>query len=69
MLTNKRWWKAAAIRVIKTFAEAMIPLIAVQVSIAEVQWSHVFGVAATSAVICFLTCLAGLPEVEEGEHE
>ena len=65
MLTSKRWWKAAGIRAIKTFAQAAIAAIPVAVSIVEVNWLHVLGMAAGAAVISIFTSLAGLPEVEE----
>lgn len=60
----KKWWKAAGIRAIKTFAQAAISVIPVAVSIAEVEWLHVAGVATAAAVLSLLTSLAGLPEVE-----
>ena len=65
MLFNKNWWKAALVRAIKTVAQTAVASIPVAVSIAEVQWLHVAGVAALAGVLSLLTSLAGLPEVEE----
>ena len=65
MLTNKNWWKAAAIRAIRTIAQSAIASIPVAVSIDEVNWLHVLGTAALAGVISILTSLTGLPEVEE----
>lgn len=68
---NKEYWlkwaKAAFIRACRTFAQAAVAAIPVAVSIVEVQWQHVLGVAALAAVLSMLTSLAGLPELEEGD--
>lgn len=64
-----RWWKAAAIRAIKTFAQTCIAVIPVSVAINEVQWIHVLGTGAVAAILSLLTSLAGLPEVELSEDE
>lgn len=58
------WSKAAAIRAAKTFAQTAVASIPVAVSINEVQWMHVLGVAALAAVLSLLTSVAGLPEVD-----
>lgn len=65
MLTNRKWWKAALVRAIKTVAQTAVASIPVAVSINEVQWLHVAGVAALAGILSLLTSLAGLPEVEE----
>lgn len=63
-----KWSKAAAIRAAKTFAQTAVATIPVAVSINEVAWMHVLGVAALAAVLSLLTSVAGLPEVDpEGE--
>lgn len=64
-LTNKNWWKAAAVRTIKTFAEVLISMVTVGQAFSEVEWLHVLSVSGVAALIAFLTCFAGLPEVEE----
>ena len=64
-LTNKNWWKAAAVRTIKTFAEVLISMVTVGQAFSEVEWMHVLSVAGVAALIAFLTCFAGLPEVED----
>ena len=58
------WSKAAAIRAAKTFAQTAVAAIPVAVSINEVEWMHVLGVAALAAVLSLLTSVAGLPEVD-----
>lgn len=66
-LVNKNWWKAAAVRTIKTFAEVLISMVTVGQAFSEVEWLHVLSVSGVAALIAFLTCFAGLPEVTEAE--
>lgn len=65
MLTNKRWWKAAFVRAVKTVAQTAVATIPVAVSVAEVEWLHVLGTAVLAGIVSMLTSLAGLPEVDE----
>lgn len=66
-LTNKNWWKAALVRTIKTFAEVLISMVTVGQAFSEVEWLHVLSVSGVAALLAFLTCFAGLPEVTEAE--
>lgn len=68
MITDKRWWKAAGIRAIKTVAQTAVALIPVAVSVEEVDWLRVAGTAILAGIVSMLTSLAGLPEVEEEER-
>ena len=61
----REWFKAAAVRALKTMAQTAIAAIPVQVSIDEVQWIHVIGTAALAGILSLLTSIAGLPEVEK----
>ena len=63
-LRDKIWWKAAGLRVLKTFAQAAVGLIPAAVTIAEVDWLTVLYTAALAAVLAFLAAFAGLPEVD-----
>ena len=65
MLFSKKWWKAAGIRAIKTFAQAAAGALAGSVFIHEVNWLSVLSAAGLAAVLSLLTSLAGLPEVDE----
>lgn len=65
--TAYTWGKAAAIRAVKTFAQAALAQIPAAVFIAEVDWIVVLGTALTAALLSVLTSVAGLPEVEESE--
>lgn len=60
-----KWWKAAAVRAVKTVAQTAVAMIPVAVSITEVNWLMVAGTAALAGVTSLLTSVAGLPEVEE----
>lgn len=62
---TKEWFKAAAIRAIRTVAQTALAMIPVAVSITEVNWLAVLGTAALAGVCSLLTSLAGLPEVEQ----
>lgn len=64
-LTKKKWWIAAGTRTIKTFAEAVLSMLTIGQAVMDVNWINVLSVAAGAALIAFMTCLAGLPEVEE----
>lgn len=66
---TKEWFKKTCIRTIKTVAETAVALIPAAVTINQVDWQTVIGTAALSGVICFLTCVAGIPEVEGTWHE
>ena len=65
MLTNKRWWKAALVRAVKTIAQAAVAMIPAAVTITQVDWLTVLGTAALAGAVSLLTSLAGLPEVDE----
>ena len=64
-LFTKKWWIAAAVRAIKTFAQTAAAAIGVSVLISEVNWLAVLSTAALAGVLSLLTSLAGLPEAEE----
>lgn len=69
MILTKEWWKAAGIRALKTFAQAMLGSIAVGAAISEIQWGYILSVSLVAALLSLLTSIAGLPEVEEKEDD
>ncbi len=63
---TKKWLKAAAIRTVKTMAETAIALIGTNtMGITDVDWLGVLSACALSGVVTILTCVKGLPEVQE----
>lgn len=69
VLTNKDWWKAAAIRAIRTIAQTAIAAIGTTALLENVNWLVVGSTAALAGILSLLTSLAGLPEVPEEETE
>lgn len=64
----KKFWRAAGIRALRTFAQALIPMIPVGIAITQVDWVMVLEVAASAAVLSIITSLATkLPEVDGDE--
>ena len=62
----KKFWRAAIIRAVRTFAQALIAVIPVGIAINQVGWAEALGIAATAAVLSILTSLATkLPEVDQ----
>jgi hypothetical protein len=63
---NKEFWKAAAIRAIKTVAQTAVSTIGTTALLTEVNWSVVISASALAGVLSILTSVAtGLPEVPE----
>lgn len=61
----ERWGKAAAVRCLKTAAQAAVALIGANaVSVLALDWPQIVGVSITAAIVSLLTSVAGLPEVE-----
>lgn len=67
---NKLWWKAAAIRALRTIAQTAVATIGTAVVLESVDWKFVVSAAVLAGVLSMLTSLGGLPEVpdEEGEE-
>lgn len=64
VLTSK-WWKAAAIRAIKTVAQTAVSMLTVGQLFTEVDWVGILSISGVAGIISILTSLAGLPEVDE----
>lgn len=61
---NRKWWKAAGIRAVKTVAQTAVATIGTGVVMSDVNWVAVLSAAALAGVLSMLTSVAGLPEVE-----
>lgn len=63
----KKWFVAAGIRAVKTFAQSLITLIGTDaINIVDLNWASILGISATTALLSLLTSIAGLPEIEKG---
>lgn len=60
----KVWLRAAGIRALKTFAQAMAAGLTVGASIGELDWGYLASCALVAAAYSLLTSIAGLPEVK-----
>ena len=62
------WLKAAGLRAVRTFAQALVGAIGAAVFLDEVRWIQALSAAALAAILSILMSIAGLPEVnEDGE--
>lgn len=68
-ISTKKWAKAAFIRAVKTFAQAMASMITVGAALNELDWKYIASVATVSALYSICTSFAGIPEVVEDEEE
>lgn len=67
MITSKKWWKAAAVRALKTVAQTAIATIGTGAVLSENNWLGVASAAAVAGILSLLTSLAGIPEVNDCE--
>lgn len=61
----KTWFKAAAVRAIKTVAQTAVATIGTSAVMGEVKWVMVGSAALLAGILSLLTSVAGLPEVKE----
>lgn len=66
---NKRWWKCAGIRAIKTICQTAIATIGTSAVLSEVDWIAVCSASVLAGILSLLTSLAGLPELEIEEFD
>ena len=64
-----KWWKAALIRAIRTFAEATLAYIGTgAIGLTDVNWLAALSAGGFGFVTAILLALTGLPEVEPDDH-
>lgn len=62
---NAEFWKAAAIRAIRTAAQTAIAAIGTSAMLSEINWAAVASTTAVATILSLLTSVAtGLPEVK-----
>ena len=61
---TKLWWKAAAVRAVKTVAQTAVATIGTAAVLGEVNWLMVGSAALLAGALSMLTSIGGLPEVE-----
>lgn len=65
-LKNSTFWKATAIRAIKTICQTAIATIGTASLLSEVNWLVVISASIMSGILSVLTSIVtGLPEVQE----
>ena len=64
-VTNKSFWRATAIRAIKTICQTAIATIGTATLISEVNWKVVISASTLAGILSVLTSIVtGLPEVD-----
>ena len=61
---NKKWWKAAGIRAIKTVCQTAVATIGTATVLEEVNWVMIVSASLLAGLLSLLTSVAGLPELE-----
>ena len=61
---TKRWWRAAAVRAVKTVAQTAVATIGTAAAMGAVNWMMVGSASLLAGVLSMLTSVGGLPEVE-----
>ena len=63
-----KWLKATSVRMVRTFASSMVALLpTTAVAFGEVDWKFALSASVTYTIVIFFPCLAGVPEVRDGE--
>lgn len=60
----RKWWKAAAIRALKTIAQTAIASIGTAAVLSDINWLMVGSASVLAGLLSLLTSLAGIPEEE-----
>lgn len=60
----KLWFKAAAVRAVKTVAQTAVATIGTSAAMGEVNWIMVGSASLLAGILSLLTSIAGLPEVK-----
>lgn len=66
---TKAWVKASLIRAVRTVCQTAIATIGTSAVMSAVDWKMVASASVLAGILSLLTSLAGLPEVENEEHQ
>lgn len=66
---NKKWWKCAGIRAVKTICQTAVATIGTATVMEDVNWIMIFSASLLAGILSLLTSVAGLPEVKEDNNE
>lgn len=66
---NRKWFKAAGIRALKTVAQTAVATIGTSAVLSEVNWMMVLSASLLAGILSLLTSVAGLPEVKGDINE
>lgn len=64
-LMNPKWWAAAAVRALKTMAQAFLAAVGSATLLSAVDWRVAFSTALLAGILSVVTSVAGLPECKE----
>ena len=65
----RKWWKAAAVRAIRTMAQTAVATIGTGTMIADINWLAVGSATLIAGLLSVLTSISGLPECGNEESE
>lgn len=66
---SKKFWKAAAVRSIKTVCQTAVAMMGTAVVLEDVAWLQVLSASVLAGILSILTSVAaGLPEVDDGDR-
>ena len=70
-VSTVKWAQAAAVRAVKTMAQAAIAGIGTAAAMGQVDWRYVVSASVLAGVLSMLTSITGIPEVgsEVEQHE
>lgn len=66
---NKKWWKCAGIRAIKTVCQTAVATIGTTAMLGQVNWKLLISTSILAGLVSLLTSTAGIPEAPEFEDK